>query len=254
MPSTATATHPSGLCIHFEEDNHAYVDENGMRYTSVSAIVKACFPVFEADTIAALVAAREGKTTEAVLAEWAGKRDRAAAFGTRVHAVAEEIAIGDPTCAVPADDRERAAFAAAYDSLHGMMAAGMVVVGTELIVFSPRLAIAGTIDLVMRDGDTLFVLDWKTNERIDMASEYGKAGLGRLRHRPDCNFERYTLQVNLYRRLLMEEGYLSPAIRDVRLGLLHLPPMAAQAVPIPVEVRELDAAEAVIRHLTNVPF
>ena len=76
---------------------------------------------------------------------------------------------------------------------------------SEVIVFSKKLKIAGTIDLLIHNkkSDTYHLLDWKTNKRIDERSFGGKKGiLNSTEHLDDCNFNHYSLQLSFYRYIL----------------------------------------------------
>ena len=76
---------------------------------------------------------------------------------------------------------------------------------SEVIVYSKKLAIAGTIDLLIHNkkSDTYHLIDWKTNKRIDEQSFGGKKGiLKSTEHLDDCNFNHYSLQLSFYRYIL----------------------------------------------------
>ena len=65
--------------------------------------------------------------------------------------------------------------------------------------FCIKSLIAGTADLIIDHGDNEFsVGDFKTNERIEYSSKYGKFLLDDFSHLTDCNYTIYTLQMSLY--------------------------------------------------------
>jgi len=249
-----TAKHPSGLEINFVDDGHYYLDANGQHYTSVTQLVKRCFPAFDKDTILKRVAEREGESQQTILDRWAAEGREACTFGTRVHEVAE-YAVTDGaagTLHTPQNEKERSAFALAWDHAKTLRS-DMKIVGAEAIVFSPRYALAGTIDLLAMAGDTLYILDWKTNKKIRQTNDFGGRGLGELQHLHDCNFEHYALQLNIYRRMLRQEGYLSPAVKRVKMALLYIEPGADAVKEIALPGRMQETAEALL-NLYAAPF
>ena len=76
----------------------------------------------------------------------------------------------------------------------------------ELIIYSEKLKLAGTIDLVIYNKLTnqISLIDWKTNKKINQTS-FRKSETGLkwpTQKLPDCNFTHYTLQLSMYQYIL----------------------------------------------------
>ena len=78
----------------------------------------------------------------------------------------------------------------------------------EMQVFSEELGLAGTIDLVVKgQNNTCTLIDWKTNKQINKKSKYKKKGIHELtKDIEDCEYEKYSLQLNAY-KLILEKEY-----------------------------------------------
>jgi len=250
-----TAAHPGGHhIIAFEPTRHQYLDAETGRadYKSVTSFIKGGFPEFDASTAAVNVARRTGTTPAAVLEGWKAKGSHACALGTRVHAMAESVLLGEPIDVVPESDRERSIMAAAWDACQAMLEHHDVI-ACELIVFSPRYKLAGQIDGALRDrrDGTIRVIDWKTNENLLKGAYKGSTALHPISHMPDTQVSRYELQLSTYEAILRDEGYIEPGER-VERHLIHLREDGWGLIDIPYRRHEF--AELILRHLTNVPF
>lgn len=217
-----TAEHPSGEVITFVEEDHSYVDTRGVTYTSVTSFIHDdLFPKFDTETNAARVAARKKCSVETIKKQWQDKCDTASAYGTRVHAYAEAMLRGWELPA-PQDEQDKESFEAVARFVEKTLLPDNTFVASEKIVFSPKYRLAGTVDLLVKDkSGRLFILDWKTNQKLKMDNVYGQYGLGELSHLPDCNYSHYCAQLNIYRRIMEEEGYFRGAA-NASMALLFI--------------------------------
>lgn len=252
MPGTQQGTHPSGRVITFEEGPHIYTDDHGEFYKSFTTLIHDYFPQFEAEKVAARVAPKRGKTVPELLQEWAEAGEEASDYGTRTHENCEYRMKGMPEPNIARDDRERVTFANAV-AVVDWLKSKYQFIAAEKILFSPRCFVAGTVDLLMADGNVLWILDYKTNKAIKRTG-YGK-GLGPLAHLSNCNFEHYAMQLSLAEVIAKMEGYI-PRDTVCRRALIHFPPMAAPEW-IETPDRSIECYEMLIDHVTNyndVPF
>jgi hypothetical protein len=114
---------------------------------------------------------------------------------------------------------------------------------TEQYVFDEEYQISGAIDMTfVNSKGELWIVDWKRSRQIRKGNEYSVGKLP-LSHLENCNFNTYSLQLNLYRRLL-ERNY---GKRIVKMDLLVLHPDNESYVPHSVEFMdaEIDAILAV---------
>lgn len=222
--SIRTAVHPSGAKIEFDPEPHQYLLD-GEALPSVTKLIHAWFPEFDAEAVAKKKAQREGGSYEALVREWSRKRDEAATFGSKIHAMAEKMILENDDRAaddLPENPREQAYLDAVKESLRRIRL-GYDILETEKIVFSPRLKVAGTIDLLLRSRTTgeFVIADWKTNREIKFSAFRQEVGFGPCRGLENCNFNHYSLQISSYGELLTAEQYL-PQTQPLRGVLLHL--------------------------------
>jgi ATP-dependent exoDNAse (exonuclease V) beta subunit len=87
------------------------------------------------------------------------------------------------------------------------------------------LKVAGQIDLLIKDGDEITIIDYKTNKEIKKKSYYDsntKTNLMMkypLNNLMDCNYYHYTLQLSLYAYLLQQ---INPNFIIKSLQLYHI--------------------------------
>ena len=85
------------------------------------------------------------------------------------------------------------------------------------------LHLAGQIDLIVKNGNDIYIIDHKTNKKIDLKGFYNSANRSTdkmkypLGHLDECNFNHYQLQLSLYAWMLQK---LNPnfTIKDLILN------------------------------------
>ena len=254
MPSCSTAKNPRGITITFTEDDHKYrsvINGKEVLYTSGTQFLGKFYPVFDpTGTIAERCARKEGISVAAIKAKWAAKGQESCRLGTRLHETIEDTLLRrDKYRNVAEDSAEMSRFEKGI-AIGKKLLQKTDILGVEKIVFSDKLLIAGTIDLLAqskKDG-TYLIIDHKTNKSIDQENKYKKFCLDPIAHIPDLNYWHYGLQLNLYEYLLKREGYVD---RDAkfRLFLNHVTAESAKLIELPdlqSEIRDL-----VIEHLLS---
>lgn len=87
------------------------------------------------------------------------------------------------------------------------------------------LRVSGQSDLVIRQGNDLYIIDWKSNAKIDKTSYYDRSKKSHvmmkfpLNHLQDCNFNVYSLQLSLYAYMLQQ---IYPELVVKGLKLVHI--------------------------------
>jgi hypothetical protein len=96
---------------------------------------------------------------------------------------------------------------------------------TEWSIFRKELNLAGQLDMLYKikreDGSYTggFALyDWKRSKEIKMDNSYEK-GLGVLSHLDHCNYVHYSIQLNIYKRML--ETLYDIQVDEMCLVILH---------------------------------
>lgn len=111
-------------------------------------------------------------------------------------------------------------------------------VRSEMYIFHRGAKLAGSIDKLMFDKrtQTFVIVDWK---RVKAISKNSKTRMiAPVEHLPDCNYAHYSLQLNLYRRILMTEY----GINVSRMILVQLHPDRRDYVihECPIMDKEID--------------
>ena len=220
------ATNASGIKIYYDDDKHKYWTNNVSDFTSGTAFVHHFFPPFDEAKISAIVARRRGITVEEVLREWQISRES----GTEVHYYAECLLNNWelPKLVYPASKL----MAKHLDYYIPILLDNFELIETEKIVFSEKLKISGMLDVLMRrksDG-VVFILDWKTVNKMRTRSYRSRKGFGACSGIDDCNYWHYVIQLNLYRYLLTRyHGY-----DDImKSSLIHISKDGVCPYPVP---------------------
>jgi hypothetical protein len=111
---------------------------------------------------------------------------------------------------------------------------------TEWLIYHEDIKVAGSIDMVYENPDgTLEIYDWKRCKDIIKVNDWNETATNPLlKHIPATNFWQYSLQLNLYKRIL-EDKYgktvtklclvrLHPDNPEATYELLEVPFMAAE--------------------------
>lgn len=179
--------------VKFNEADHSY-HLKGKKLINVGSMVKRFKEPFDSEYWAAKKAKDRGITKEAILAEWMAKGDIAAKEGSRFHAHAQ--------CRMTGKGRlSDTPKAKAFDAWWGTAKVNLDVVACEVVLHSEKHGLSGTTDLVAFSHKTraLHIFDWKTNEKFETESRYGKWLFNPFAHLQECALSEYSLQVELYR-------------------------------------------------------
>lgn len=224
-----SAVHYDETCV-FNSEKHTYTLSDGVILPSVTTYSKKYFKEFDSDKIATAYALKNNLMKEDVLALWKAKGEKATTFGTACHKYAEDLITAfqeKQSVREPENNHEKGIkekvteLCNCYD-----------VVGQELILFSRQLNLAGTADLLLAQGKTLYITDWKTNQEIKTQNKY-QNGLGCLYTYPDCEKTKYTVQLNLYLKIIIAEKYF-PQYNKYELMLFHVKESGVAEIKLPV--------------------
>jgi hypothetical protein len=186
--------------IEFREADHSYW-RNGNEYLSVSTLLGFLKKPFDPDgKILRRCAKRDGKTPEELQKEWHFERDYANSLGTAFHNSAEHYIL---TGEILDDD-----FRDYMEQFIKIKPEGFGY-EAEKLLWHDGLRLAGTADLITWTGKYTFLLgDYKTNKTLSKFSRFGEKFLCPIDYLYECNFTTYSLQLNLYKYLLEQMGYL----------------------------------------------
>lgn len=227
--------------IRFIEEGHEYFIEND-KYTPVSTVISEYEQPFDEDKVAENYARKNHRTKEDVLREWKFKNLKSTVGGSRVHEFGESytnMVAGFPEKICEANRKQyvdcrgemmliptfpkECAVKKFYDEKNGYL----IPVGAEFKLSTRYMGdrvrkICGTCDLLFYEEDPLFgedqfvLADWKTNASLtnDYKRKNGICMKFPFDNMIDDALSHYTLQFNLYRRMLESVGV---KIGDMRL-------------------------------------
>lgn len=235
---------PSGRTVVFRGDRHTYnIKETGKQLKSCTKLIKIFFPKFDEEFFSKKVAEAKGITPEEVKEEWKLIREGAADFGSLIHKFAETY-ITKRIILKSNDSRTNQYYNMIKILIDVIIEEHDGILGTEKIVFSERLGVAGTVDLLMRKGSTVCIYDWKTGKEINKENKYKEKNKERgisstafkpITHLDDCNYNHYSLQLNMYKKILIEENYFPEAKKYIMM-FFHISDISFD----PYIVRNLD--------------
>lgn len=172
-----------------DASTHTYYDDQGepIRY-SATQFISRFFQPFRAHAIASSLARKRGVTSPEIMAEWR----QTAVHGSQVHESIHHWYNG-----VEEDFEHEAFFAFVEDHPHWTL------IKSEYVV--ARGNIAGSIDALFVDEEGhVLLVDWKTTSK-DLYRDYGRKALAPIENIRDTAFEKYSLQLYLYKHLLEPE-------------------------------------------------
>lgn len=188
--------------LYFDEDSHTY-RLDGQELRSVSSIVASQFRRFNAYVVSAGIVRNKAKDPESpyfgmtqqdIIQMWAESGKEARENGTKLHRDIECFFIHKT---IPEDPTPEWNMFMDFIEDHP----DWTLMGTEVRVHNNK--VAGTIDAVFKTPEGVVLIDWKRCKSLDF-SGYGQ-GLGHMKHVEDCNFNKYSLQLSLYKQLIKED-------------------------------------------------
>jgi ATP-dependent exoDNAse (exonuclease V) beta subunit len=227
--------------IVFFEIGHKYMiltDPDSV-YTSVTRLIHSLFPKFDADNVISKIKNGKnwnetnkywGKTDKEIKNDWSNNGKESARLGTLLHENIEkfmnfgtndssQISIlksnkyknndNDPS---PEWDMFKK-FVKDYHNL--------IPYRTEWLIYDEKLKLAGSIDMVYKNDDgSVSIYDWKRCKEIKYDTEWNEMASKKcIKHLPNTNYWHYSLQLNIYRKLL-ERNY-GLKVKELFLIQLH---------------------------------
>jgi hypothetical protein len=238
--------HPRDLNITVEEGPHIYtiLGKRGT-YKSTTTWLHTHFKQFDSVSIINKILKNKkmkdptykyyNMTAESIMQLWDTNRDTAASAGTKLHY--------DIECFYNRMEIQNNSVEYGYflefvkDFGHSFKP-----YRTEWLIYHEELKISGSIDMVFENSDkTVEIYDWKRAKEIQYEDDFGQSATTTcISHLPDTNFWHYSLQLNMYKRIL-EEKYGKTV---VGLYLVRLHPddcnKKYERIAVPVLTAEMD--------------
>jgi hypothetical protein len=200
--------------LKFYPEPHLYFIDDNPKTISASTLVKQFFPDFDSEYWAKRKAEQKGISTFNQLQEWETNRINAASQGTELHSDIEKFfATKGQYRAI--HKKEFNHFIRFFeDQLKGLR-----LYRTEWRIFDDWTYVAGTADMIFKKPDgTLAVYDWKRSKEIKQSNTYTN-GIGICSDLQDCNYVHYSLQLNIYKKIL--EDHYGKVVSEMKMIQLH---------------------------------
>lgn len=195
------------------------------------------------------------KEVEKIKLDWANNRDEACEHGSYVHSLMENTFYGNTQF-----DFSKYGYAEAsglYDCPRNYFELDLPnAVYPEFLMSwtseDGKLKIAGQSDLIVKQGNDIWCLDWKTNKEIKKRSFYdkNKKDVQRMKYPlnnfMDCNYAHYQLQLSTYCWILQQ---IKPELNIRGLSIIHIDRSGKQT-EYPMEYCKNDV-ERMIKHYKN---
>jgi ATP-dependent exoDNAse (exonuclease V) beta subunit len=186
--------------FHFDERSHTYTLDNKV-LLPVTSVVESQFKKFNPSIVAANLEKTQatnetskyfGMSRNQIMDLWKETGSESRDKGLQLHREIEEYYryMQKPIQPDRPDWQQFLQFATDHPD--------WVCIANEVKVYNHK--VAGTIDAVFDTPEGVVLVDWKRCKAIDF-SGYGM-GVGVMKHVPDCNYSKYSLQLSLYRQLI----------------------------------------------------
>ncbi|HSW76657.1 MAG TPA: PD-(D/E)XK nuclease family protein [Candidatus Saccharimonadales bacterium] len=239
--------HTRDQYIQFYEEGHKYdllhpTTKQLLNPISVTTLIHRYFPDFDADgVIDKMMLSRNwtsskyfGLTKDRIKEKWERDKNNAAGLGTMMHAMIEYYLNGidviklNHICTT-IEYRYFLKFWSDFKSQYPTF----YPYRTEFLIFDEQFkpnGLAGSIDCLLKDDDGHFIiLDWKRSKEIK-TSNYFEKGYKPLHFLDHCNYNHYSLQLNIYRHILETKYHMN--VIYMMLVILHPNNDGYKCIPI----------------------
>jgi hypothetical protein len=206
--------------IYFEPENHSYASivPDGIDWVSATRLLGFLKQPFDAGPMSEKSAkSRKGKwygmTPSFIRAAWKAEADRSINLGNFYHDNQEEHLLREEAFVSPDGELLRVYPSPRDEHGRKIAAPQRLAAGAypEHMVYLKSHGICGQSDLPYVSGNTVSIIDYKTNKEIKTAGYTDWRGnsqkmLGPVSHLDDCNFNHYALQLSLYLYIILRHN------------------------------------------------
>ena len=181
----------------------------------VTSLVKSFFEEFNGPEVASKMCcdvdslAIDPRAIEEIVIEWEARGKEASNLGTIMHDDIHKFYTEQRTRSATKEFKLFLSFHERVEQL------GYVPFASEKKLYDPEHKLAGAVDMLYihkndlrTQPSKLWLIDWKRTKQIKFTGFEGRVGQYPLEKLQDCNYEHYTMQLNLYKRMLEKQyGY-----------------------------------------------
>lgn len=239
-----------GTTVFFREEDHSYTDQLGNKYISVTQMLGNFFPKFDELAEAKIQAERANTSVDVYLNYWRKLNEIGTTHGTNVH-LGLETYLKEKRI-LRFDDKRTSACVKQGILFCDEVLKSHRVVSVEKLLFFQGL-IAGQIDLILRQDDTLVILDWKTNkDEISKESFNNEMGFYPFDNIPNAAYYKYVIQLNLYLWIILVEKYYFNWAKKYKLIMAHIDNEDVKTYEL--EILPMETMQKMVDIHLNLPF
>ena len=219
------------MAVRFEPKQHKYISIDGgeIPWISVTNIIHELKQPF--DTISSSKKCSKGKgkwggiPADEIRTVWKQIADESCTLGNWYHNQREQDVLSCTTLHL--HDKELPVICPMTDENGFKVASSQKLIEgiyPEHMVYLKSIGICGQIDRVEVVGDTVHIIDYKTNREIKASSYVNWEGVSQkmkapLTHLDDCNMNHYNIQLSLYMYMILKHN---PKLKPGNLILQHV--------------------------------
>lgn len=214
--------------LTFDPYEHIYLYDGKRQLKAVSNIVDSFFEPFDSLGLSERVAIREGRNQCEVLEDWDSKGLESRQIGTFLHSQIEAFFKHDKNSnsidfvynGEYIHINKKVSIQPELDYFKTFLNNNIITpYKVEWHICDVELGIAGTIDLLSKNGSKFEIYDWKRSRKASPDETVWRYGTNGLSHIPDISFYHYALQLNLYKYIL-EKNY-GLTVDNMYIVVLH---------------------------------
>jgi ATP-dependent exoDNAse (exonuclease V) beta subunit len=209
--------------VFFFDKDHSYKIAGESAKISVSGLLSKYEKPFNSDKIAPNIAKKRGIDVYQLLNEWNDAKEYSCHKGSEFHlhienflerklipidkSSFEEFNKKHTSYSINEYYNEMAIIIRSFRDFYDWWKQDHVLIKSEFVIGDKEYMIGGTIDNLSYNKKTkkFVIFDYKTNKKIDKKNSYGEKMLCPVDHLDKCEFNKYSLQLNMY-SLLFEKN------------------------------------------------
>jgi ATP-dependent exoDNAse (exonuclease V) beta subunit len=192
--------------ISFNEEAHLY-HYDGQLCTSVTGVIGRYKEPFDTQKIATTYAVKRGLSVFDVIADWDEKKNAACDKGSHVHKYAE-LKFACKKYQVDSTEMSEILHKCfkIVDNFYDDSKGRLIPIRSELVIGDKVRRLCGMIDQLFYNvkAKEFQIWDYKTNKAITTKNDYKKKMINGLWHLDECEFNTYSLQLGLYKKIIEE--------------------------------------------------
>lgn len=179
--------------IILEPETHTYVNtETSEIYESVTTFIGKYKKPFDKDFYSKKVAKATGVTQEEILKKWEKITQVAQEKGIKIHLTMEAYLKNNIL------NKEYTDLIESFAKKTKFLIKNDSQIYSEKLLYSDDIKLAGTADLVIENGNTFYIQDFKTNKAFNFNSKYNDYFYEPIDHLQVCEFTTYSMQLSIY--------------------------------------------------------